>query len=192
MRSSEAQEEIAKSRIIDSWSKLPDDDGSGQPTIKCGIMKHCSMQAGGQVASDPKEWTGHFNLGLGYQGTGKMVEAIAAYQKALEISEGNPPMPQPPWRRRMPELARGSRGKNSCGLGKKSKSVHVSPLYACHNLCKPLARRTKAFEFLEKASKERSLDITYHITKQDPRIDNLRSDAAFFTTSDASDWALPE
>jgi len=42
-------------------------------------------------------------------------------------------------------------------------------------------REGKAFEILERADKERSLDITYHI-KADPRIDNLRSDCAFFTT----------
>src|SRR5271156_2304646 len=38
---------------------------------------------------DPNDWFQHFNLGVGYEGTGKLQEAISEYQKAIEIS-GNP------------------------------------------------------------------------------------------------------
>jgi hypothetical protein len=41
-----------------------------------------------------------------------------------------------------------------------------------------LGKKDKAFEFLERAYQERSLDISWHI-KADLRIDNLRSDPRF-------------
>jgi len=62
-------------------------------------------------------------------------------------------------------------------LERKSKSAHVSP-YTTATIYAGLGEKDKAFEFLEKAYQERSLDISWHI-KADLRIDNLRSDPRF-------------
>ena len=41
------------------------------------------------IASNPNEWVEHRDLGIGYEGTGKLPEAIAEYQKAVELSNGD-------------------------------------------------------------------------------------------------------
>jgi Flp pilus assembly protein TadD len=41
------------------------------------------------VLSDPNEWTERYNLGVGYEGTGKLLEAISEYQKTIEVSNGD-------------------------------------------------------------------------------------------------------
>ena len=38
---------------------------------------------------DPKDWYQHYTLGVGYEGTGKLLEAISEYQKAVELSAGD-------------------------------------------------------------------------------------------------------
>ena len=38
---------------------------------------------------DPKDWFQHYTLGVGYEGTGKLQEAISEYQKAIEMSGGS-------------------------------------------------------------------------------------------------------
>ena len=140
-----------------------------------------------QVVSDPKEWTGHLNLGLGYQGTGKMVEAISAYQKALEISEGNPNAAAA-LAQAYARVGKRALAEKILADLEKSKSAHVSP-YTLATIYASLGEKDKAFEFLERAVKERSLDITYHI-KADLRIDSLRSDARFHDLMHRMD--LPE
>jgi hypothetical protein len=40
------------------------------------------VEASGRgVVSNPNEWLEHYNLGVGYEGTGKLLEAISEYQK---------------------------------------------------------------------------------------------------------------
>jgi tetratricopeptide (TPR) repeat protein len=41
------------------------------------------------VVSNPSEWVEHYNLGVGYEGLGKRLEAISEYQKAVELSDGS-------------------------------------------------------------------------------------------------------
>ena len=38
---------------------------------------------------DPKDWSQHYTLGIGYEGTGKLQEAISEYQKAIAMSGGS-------------------------------------------------------------------------------------------------------
>ena len=173
-RGAEAQNEIARSRILDPGpSSLITEVAADYQMRDYEALLDASRR---QVASDPKEWTGHFNLGLGYQGTGKMVEAISAYQKALEISGGNPNAAAA-LAQAYARVGKRALAEKILADLEKSKSVYVSP-YTLATIYASLGEKDKAFEFLERAVKERSLDITYHI-KADPRIDNLRSDARF-------------
>ena len=173
-RRAEAQNEIANSRIIDPGpSSLMTEVAADYQMRDYEALLDASRR---QVVSNPKEWTGHFNLGLGYQGTGKMVEAISAYQKALEISEGNPNAAAA-LAQAYARVGKRALAEKILADLEKSKSAHVSP-YTLATIYASLGEKGKAFEFLERADKERSLDITYHI-KADPRIDNLRSDARF-------------
>jgi TolB-like protein/DNA-binding winged helix-turn-helix (wHTH) protein/Flp pilus assembly protein TadD len=129
------------------------------------------------VASSPDEWIEHYNLGIGYEGTGKRLEAIAEYEKAIEMSNGD-------------QDATASLAHAFAAIGRKaeaekilrdlelkSKSAYVSP-YIIATVYAGLGEKDKAFELLQRAYQERSLDISWHL-KADLRIDNLRSDPRF-------------
>jgi TolB-like protein/DNA-binding winged helix-turn-helix (wHTH) protein len=129
------------------------------------------------VASFPNEWVEHEFLGIGYEGTGKLPEAISEYQKAVELSNGD-------------QNARGSLAHAFAAIGNRaeaekilsdlehaSKDSYVSP-YVLAAIYAGLGEKDKAFQHLEKAYDERSLDLSWNL-KADLRIDNLRSDQRF-------------
>ncbi|MGC1423475.1 MAG: winged helix-turn-helix domain-containing protein [Terracidiphilus sp.] len=129
------------------------------------------------IASDPNEWVEHQNLGIGYIGTGKPVEAISEFQKAVELSNGD-------------QDAYASLANAYAVIGRKaeaeqilrdlqsrSKDKEISP-YVVATIYAGLGEKDKAMQFLEKAYNEKSLEISWHL-KADPRIDNLRSDPRF-------------
>jgi tetratricopeptide (TPR) repeat protein len=129
------------------------------------------------VVSHPNEWFEHYALGVGYEGTGKRLEAISEYQKAVEMSGGDQDA--------VASLAhayavigrRGEAKKILHDLERKSKSVYVSP-YAIATVYAGLGEKDKAFEFLEKAYLVRCLELSSSL-KVDLRVDNLRSDRRF-------------
>ena len=41
------------------------------------------------VALNPNEWLEHFFLGFGYEGTGKQMEAVLEFERAVELSSGD-------------------------------------------------------------------------------------------------------
>jgi len=130
------------------------------------------------MALNPKEWLEHYYLAIGYEGTGKRLESISEYQKAVELSGGN-------------EDATLSLAHAYAGVGRiseaqkmlreleqKSTKVQVSP-YMIATLYATLGDKDSAFKFLEKAYQEKSLDLSWHL-KADLRIDNLRSDPRYY------------
>lgn len=130
-----------------------------------------------ETAANPSQWTTHASLGLGLEGTGKLPEAIAEYQKAVDLSNGN-----------FDALA--SLGHAYAVIGNKSAAEKIlrkleqaskigktSP-YEAATLYAGLGNKDKAFELLEKSYREKSLDIAWTL-KPDPRIDNLRPDPRF-------------
>lgn len=129
------------------------------------------------VASDPNEWLEHYSLATGYEGLGKQVEAISEYQKAIEMSEGD----QDPTAALAHVYAvtgkKAEAEKILRGLERKSKDAYVSP-YMIATIYAGLGEKDKAFEFLEKAEREKSWDLVWRF-KADLRIDNLRSDPRF-------------
>jgi len=129
------------------------------------------------VASNPNEWTGHANLGVGYEGTGKLLEAISEYQKAVEMSDGDQDATASLAHAYAMIGRRGEAERILLGLERKSKSIYVSP-YTIATIYAGLGDKDKSFEFMERAFQERSLEISWHL-KADLRIDNLRSDPRF-------------
>jgi TolB-like protein/DNA-binding winged helix-turn-helix (wHTH) protein/Tfp pilus assembly protein PilF len=125
---------------------------------------------------DPNDWFQHFNLGVGYEGTGKVQEAISEYQKAIEIS-GNS--------RSAVALAHAysAAGKKADAemilhdLERKSKETSASP-YTMATIYAGLGENDKAFEFLEKAYSQKSLDLSSFL-KSDLLLDDLRPDPRF-------------
>jgi hypothetical protein len=62
-------------------------------------------------------------------------------------------------------------------LQRQSQSTYIPP-YVIATIYAGLGDKDKAFEFLDKAYRERSLNLSWHINA-DLRIDNLRSDPRF-------------
>ncbi len=125
---------------------------------------------------DPKDWSHHYNLGVGYEGLGKLTEAISEYEKAIEGSNG----PQEP----VVALAHAyaATGKKAEAekllrdLRHKLQQTAASP-YTMATIYAGLGENDKAFEFLEKAYSEKSFDILS--LKSDLLLDNLRRDPRF-------------
>ena len=131
------------------------------------------------ITANPNEWLEHFYLGVGYEGTGKRVEAVSEYQKAVELSGGDVD-------------ATAALAYSYAGIGqtaeakkilrdleRKSKDSYVSP-YFIAAIYAGLGDKNSAFVFLEKAYQERSLELSWAL-KADPRLDSLRTDRRFQT-----------
>jgi len=138
------------------------------------------VQASRQGAvSNTNEWIEHYELGIGYQGMGKPLEAISEYQRAVELSEGNLDATAA-LAHAFAVIGRRTEAKNILrDLERKSQSEYVSP-YLIATIYAGLGDKDNAFGFLDKAYAERSLDISWFL-KADLRIDNLRSDPRFKT-----------
>jgi TolB-like protein/DNA-binding winged helix-turn-helix (wHTH) protein/Flp pilus assembly protein TadD len=174
-RRDEALAEVAKSSEMDPGpSSAMTESGAYYQLRDYNALLEASRRG---VVSNPNEWVEHENLAVGYEGTGKLLEATAEYQKAVEMSGGDQDA--------LAALAhayaligrRPEAEKILRGLQEKSKHVYVSP-YLIATIYAGLGDKDTAFQFLEKAYRERSLEIGWHL-KADLRIDNLRSDPRF-------------
>jgi TolB-like protein/DNA-binding winged helix-turn-helix (wHTH) protein/Flp pilus assembly protein TadD len=131
-----------------------------------------------QLAANENDWLMHANLGLGYEGTGNFPEAIAEYQKAIELSNGGD-------LNAVASLAhayavagrRYNAEKILHDLEQKSREGKASP-YLPATIYAGLGEKDKALELIEKAYRDKSLDLGW-IFKSDLRTDNLRSDPRF-------------
>jgi len=174
-RRKEALAELAKSKQLDP--------GPGSTMVASAVFYQLRdfeelVEASRRgVISNPNEWSEHYQLGVGYEGTGKPLEAISEYQKAVELSDGD--------LNATASLAHafaviGRRAEANKILGdleRKSKTIYVSS-YVIATIYAGLGDKDKAFESLEKAYQEKSLELSWHL-KADLRIDNLRSDPRF-------------
>jgi TolB-like protein/DNA-binding winged helix-turn-helix (wHTH) protein/tetratricopeptide (TPR) repeat protein len=129
------------------------------------------------IASNPNEWVEHVNLGFGYEGTGKLPDAIAEYQKAVELSNGDDDANASLAHAYALTGRKAEAQKILDGLESRSRSSDASP-YELAIVYAGLGDKDKALELLTKAFDQRSLELSWHI-KADPRIDNLRSDRRF-------------
>jgi len=131
-----------------------------------------------QLAANANDWLMHTNLALGYEGTGSFPEAIAEYQKAIELSNGGD-------LNAVASLAhayavagrRYDAEKILRDLEQKSREGKASP-YLPATIYAGLGEKDKALELIEKAYQAKSLDLGW-IFRSDLRTDNLRSDPRF-------------
>jgi tetratricopeptide (TPR) repeat protein len=129
------------------------------------------------VASTPEDWPGRYFLGVGYEGSGRLEDAIPEYQKAVELSHGDQD-PTASLAHAYATLGRKAEAEEILRqLQRQSKTSYVSP-YIIAAIYAGLADKNRAFEYLEKAYQERSSDVLYFL-KADLRLDNLRSDPRF-------------
>lgn len=130
-----------------------------------------------EAASNPNEWTVHATLGAGYEGMGKLPEAIAEYQRAIELSNGNFDAIASLGHAYAVVGNRVEAEKILRELEEKSKKALVSP-YLPATIYAGLGNKDRAFELLDEAYRDKSLDVAW-ILKPDPRTENLRGDPRF-------------
>jgi tetratricopeptide (TPR) repeat protein len=124
---------------------------------------------------DPNNWFQHYTLGVGYEGTGKLPEAISEYQKAIETSGGS---------QGVVALAHAysATGKKVEAekilrdLERKLKATSASP-YTMATIYAGLGENDKAFESLEEGYSRKSFEIPS--LQFDLVLDNLRFDPRF-------------
>jgi tetratricopeptide (TPR) repeat protein len=174
-RRAEALAEMAKSSELDPGPS----SGMAESAAYYQLRDYQSLVEASRrgVVSSPNEWTEHYNLGVGYEGTGKPLEAISEYQRAIELSNGDHDATASLAHAFAAIGRRAEAEKILHDFERKSKSGYVSP-YMIATIYAGLGEKDKAFAFLERAYQERSLDISWHL-KADLRIDNLRSDPRF-------------
>jgi len=79
------------------------------------------------VAAHPHEWLEHYYLGIGYEGTGKRLEAISEYQMAIEMSGGDQDATAALAHAYVGIGRRAEAEKILQDLQRKSKNAYVSP-----------------------------------------------------------------
>ncbi len=125
---------------------------------------------------DPTNWVHHHTLGIGYEGTGKLPEAISEYQQAIAMSgDSESVVGLAHAYRAMGKKAEAE--KTLRDLEGKAKASSASP-YTMATIYAGLNENEKAFEFLEKAYSEKSLDLAWSI-RSDMLLDSLRTDPRF-------------
>lgn len=126
---------------------------------------------------DPKDSGQHYFLGVAYEGLGQPREAIVEYLKAVQLSGGSPS-----YTVALAHAYSGA-GRRAEGerilrdLERKSGETAVSP-YTMATLFAGLGKSDKAFEFLERAYSDKSLDFSLPL-ESDLLLDNLHPDPRF-------------
>lgn len=125
---------------------------------------------------DPQNGFLHYLLGIGYEASGTLPEAISEYQKAMKIWDD--PNAAVALAHAYSAAGRKTEADKILGdLQRKSERISFSP-YTMATIYAGLGENDKAFEFLEKARSEKSFDISFFLTS-DLRLDNLRPDPRF-------------
>jgi TolB-like protein/DNA-binding winged helix-turn-helix (wHTH) protein/Tfp pilus assembly protein PilF len=172
---SEALAEITRARELNPSSSFD----SAEAAVNYQLRDYASMVEASRrgLSSEPNEWLDHYLLGIGYEGIGRRAEAIPEFQKAVKMSNGDQDASAALAHAWAVSGRRTEAEKILHDLERKSKTVYVSP-YMIATIYAGLGDKDKAFKLLEKAYKERSLDLVWNL-KSDLRVDDLRSDPRF-------------
>jgi Tfp pilus assembly protein PilF len=141
------------------------------------LKKQLVEIARASVAENPNDWLAHCWLGVGFEGSGQTLQAVREYQKAVELSQGDS---DPTAQLAHAYAATGRKFEAQKILHewlRQSETSYVSP-YMIATVHASLGQKDKAFEYIERAYKERSPDLTYFL-RADLRVDSLRSDPRF-------------
>jgi len=124
---------------------------------------------------DPKDGFQHYSLGVGYEGTGKLQEAIAEYQKAIETSGGSLG-PTVALAHAYAAVGKKAEAEKILRELERNSKTTASP-YTVATIYAGLGENDKALESLEKARSEKSFQILS--LKSDLLLDSLRPDPRF-------------
>lgn len=174
-RRAEALAEIAKIDQLDySFSSASTESGTYYQLRDYPRLVEASKRA---LLLDPRVWFQHYYLGVGYEGTNNLQEAISEYQKAMQLTDGSPSVAVALAHAYSAAGKKAEAKKILCDLERQSKAKSISP-YTMATIYAGLGEKDKAFEFLEKAYSEKSLDLSWTL-KADYLLDSLRADPRF-------------
>jgi TolB-like protein/DNA-binding winged helix-turn-helix (wHTH) protein/Tfp pilus assembly protein PilF len=174
-RRDEALAELEKSKQID-----PGPDSTGVESavyLQLRDWEHLQERSRVRLAADPNDRDAHSDLGTAFEGTGKLPQAIAEYQKAIELSNGDAGVVASLGHAYAVMGNRAAAEKILRNIGDKSKSGKASP-YLAATIYAGLGQKDKAMELIEEAYDEKSSDVAWAL-KFDVRTDNLRADPRF-------------
>jgi TolB-like protein/DNA-binding winged helix-turn-helix (wHTH) protein len=171
----EASDEIAKINQLDYGLSSAGSESATYYLLRdYPALMEASRRA---LLLEPKDWSQHYYLGVAYEATGKLPDAITEFKKAMEMTEDAP----------NPTIALAHAyavvGKKSDAdrmlrdLERKAKQKPLSP-YTMATIYAVSGENDKAFESLEQAYAEKSLDLSFSL-KSDPLLDSLHSDPRF-------------
>lgn len=125
---------------------------------------------------DPKNSSQHYNLGAGYEGTGKVQEAIAEYRKAMEMPDADFPHTTVALAHAYAALGRKAEAEKILRDLERNPKAAASP-YTMATIYAGLGEKDKALASLERACSEKSFGVD-RLTA-DLLLDSLRSDPRF-------------
>jgi TolB-like protein/DNA-binding winged helix-turn-helix (wHTH) protein/Tfp pilus assembly protein PilF len=126
---------------------------------------------------DPKDAFHHYSLGLGYEGAGKLQEAISEFQKAVQFSDGSLG-PAVALAHAYSALGKKAEAEKIFrDLERKAKHNSASP-YTMATIYAGLGENDKAFDLLDKSYSEKSLDFAFPL-QSDLLLDSLHPDPRF-------------
>jgi TolB-like protein/DNA-binding winged helix-turn-helix (wHTH) protein/Flp pilus assembly protein TadD len=125
---------------------------------------------------DPNSSLQHYNLGAGYEGTGKLQEAIAEYRKAMETPDDDFPHTTVALAHAWAALGNKTEAEKILRDLERNPKADASP-YTMATIYAGLGEKDKALASLEKACSEKSFEVA-RLTS-DLLIDSLRSDPRF-------------
>ena len=126
---------------------------------------------------DQAFWFAHYFLGRAYEQKGRLPEAIAEFQRALELEKDNAEN----WANLGHAYALSGNKVEALKIIDHLKELSASNYIAPYNVAaiySGLGDKDQAFAWLDRAYNERSSMLTLYLTN-DSRMDNLRSDPRF-------------
>jgi len=123
---------------------------------------------------DPKDSSQHYYLGAGYEGTGRLPEAIAEYQKAMQTSDD--PRPAVALAHAWAAAGQKNKAKKMLRALEHNPKALASP-YTMGTIYAGLGENDRALDSLRRACLEKSLDAGW--IRSDMLLDSLRSDPRF-------------
>jgi TolB-like protein/DNA-binding winged helix-turn-helix (wHTH) protein/Tfp pilus assembly protein PilF len=174
-RRSEALAEIAKIDQLDyGFSSATAESNTYYALRDYPALIEASRRA---LLLNPEDAGQHYFLGVGYEGTGEVQQAISEFQKAVQFSNGS----------LGPAVAlahaysvagkKAEAEKILRDLERKAKHTSASP-YTMATIYAGLGENDKAFDLLEKAYSEKSLDFALPL-QSDLLLESLRADPRF-------------
>ncbi|MFL6302599.1 MAG: winged helix-turn-helix domain-containing protein [Candidatus Sulfotelmatobacter sp.] len=174
-RRAEAMAEISTARELSPSISFDTDEASAEYQLGDYGSLVASSQHG--LSLEPDSWLDRYFLGVGYQGLGKPTMAVPEFEKAVKLSNGDQDATAALAYAYVTTGRRAEARKILHDFQQQSRSTYVSP-YMTATIYAGLGDKGRAFNFLEKAFQERSLDLVWNL-KTDPRVDGLRSDPRF-------------